>query len=143
MRALVLVVAMLLSAGSAKNAQQRHAVRSWACNSSTTMSAMQKQNCMSTANTQYAVESQRELVDEQNARADQQQAAWANQQNVARCDRVAGIFMRCQMVTPAQFNQARDYCVVTLSGGAPADYGKTICIEQSADCAGVDWCRTH
>lgn len=154
MRVLVLMVAVLLSSGSAKNAQQRHAVRTWSC-SSATMTPMQQQNCVNTANVQYAVETQRELVDEQNAgvaqaQAAQQQQAASDQQRalyeatVRRCDAVTRGLMACQMVTPTDALASRDYCIYSCGMSAPPRaYGVILCYEQAADCDGLKWCLSH
>jgi hypothetical protein len=134
MRALFLVVAVLLSAGSAHSAKQRYAVRSYACNSSTTMSPMQRQNCLNSANTEYAVESQQEMIEQQNAYV-------ADQQLTGRCERVAGIFIRCALVTPAEAATTRDSCVGALQGRTPpVNYGIVICAEQAATCDEVSAC---
>lgn len=144
MRVLVLVVGVLLSTGSAKNAQQRHAVRSMACNSNSTMSPMARQNCVNTANVQYGVETQRELADEQNARADQQQQAAYYNAAVQRCEAVARNLLTCQLIRPADARQARDYCIWAVGPTADAKgYGLILCHEQARDCAGMTWCASH
>lgn len=137
MRALVLVVAVVLCAGSAKNAQQRHALNTYSCGS---RPAAQQANCYATANTTYAVESQQEMVDQQNARDDAQRAAAANQVIGQRCDRVAGIMMNCRIGTPADFDRSRTACTSALGGQWPAGYSTTVCVEQAGSCDQVTWC---
>lgn len=147
LRLVVLVVAMLLSAGSAKNAKQRYAVRNFSCGSST-MSPAQQQACYNRANTQYAVESQGELVAQQNAiedqRAAQQQALANNAAMGQRCDAVTRNLMSCQMVTPTDAVASRDYCMYSLGPTAPPRaYGLILCYEQARDCDGLKWCLAH
>jgi hypothetical protein len=147
MRLLVLIAALLISAGSFQTANQRYAVRSYACSSSTTMTPAQRQNCTSSANVQYAVESQRELVAEQNARQDQM-VAQANQEATARengrrCEAVARAMLLCQLITPSQAENAIDNCRFILAQPTGHPYGQFLCYEAAADCDGMRWCQTH
>jgi hypothetical protein len=140
MRALVLGLALILSAGSATNAKQRHALSSYSCG---TKPQAQQAACYANANTSYVVDSQQEMIDAQNARDDFQRAEAANQQIAARCERVAGLLMRCQFITPSAFTHNRDSCAMALGGRWQAGYPVTVCVEQAGDCAQVDWCLSQ
>lgn len=138
MRVLLLLAALLLSAGSGHDAKTRYAGSSAACGM--VRDPVQQQACYQRAGVSYAVESQQEMVAQQNAREDFQRAEATNRQIAARCDRVAGALMRCQFITPAGFVQNRDSCALALGGRWQAGYPVTICVEQAGDCAQVDWC---
>jgi len=140
MRALILVVAMVLSMGSAENAQQRHGLRSYACGNNVA--------CQSRANTQYAVESQREIVDQQNQvyaqRLSQQQQMAADARATRRCEGVTRILLTCQLIKPTDAIATRDYCIYSVGPTATSRaYGMTLCYEQAVDCDGLKWCLAH
>lgn len=146
MRVLVLVVAVICCAGSAHNARGRHALRSGSCGM--IIDPVQKQTCFNNANVEYAVESQQEMVDEQNARADQQAAAQQQQaaydSSLRRCEAIVRAMMTCQMLLPTDAVASRNYCLSTLAPTASAHgYGQTLCYEQATTCDQMKWCLSH
>jgi hypothetical protein len=142
MRVLVLVVAVVCSAGSAQNAQGRHAIRSGSCGM--IIDPIQKQTCFNNANVSYAVESQREMVDEQNQQAAAEQERAAYDSKVRRCESVVRAMMSCEMVLPMDAASSRDYCVSTLGpAGTAHGYGQTLCYEQATTCDQMKWCLSH
>jgi len=153
MRLLVLVVAVVFSAGSLHSgasggggaASRSYAIRNVSCNYARDAAA--KQACLSEAGTRYAVDSQRELVDEQNARQDQM-IAQANQeaaaqQNGRRCESIARTLLTCQLITPSFTPQAVANCRWILNAPTGHSYGQVLCYEAAADCDGMRWCQTH
>lgn len=154
MRVLVLVVAMVFSAGSIVggigggrgSARQGYAVSTVSCNY--VVDPVQKQACYNRANVQYAVASQQEMVEDQNARAEQQAAAQQQQaaydSSVRRCESIVRAMMTCQMLLPADAVASRNYCLTTLVPTATAHgYGQTLCYEQATTCDQMKWCLSH
>jgi len=145
MRVLVLVLAVVLCAGSANTARSRHELAKYSCSS---QPAALQANCYANANTEYVVESQREMVDQQQqqqtfaAAHAQNQAAY--DQSVRRCEVIAGAMLRCEMVTPSDAVAARNHCMWSLTPNASARaYGQVLCYEQADTCERMSWCLTH
>jgi hypothetical protein len=150
MRVLVLLFAIVFSAGSLFNgasmqtAQGRMAVRSVGCGA--VRDPLEKQNCMNSANVRYAVESQGELVEQQNAQqaeayAQAQQQA-STERDRARCDALARSMLRCQILTPDDVPRALGACHQMIASGGHA-YGRILCYEAAVDCEGLRWCRVN
>jgi hypothetical protein len=136
MRALVLLVAVMLSAGSAKNASGRYSQRSALCGNDSA--------CQHQATARYAVESQQQMLDQQRTLDAQQRQEEGLAQLTGRCERIAQRLLICQVIAPADTVTTRDYCVFALGGSAPAEtYGMALCYEAAADCDGVRWCQAH
>jgi len=142
MRVLILVLASVLSLGSAHDAKSAYAIRSAGCG--TMVDPIAKQTCFNNANTSYAVESAQEM---QQRAVDQQAAEWQRQRDYAtsaevqrRCERITAALLTCAVIPTDYAGTAQQGCMSRIGNYADPWYGKLLCAENATSCDAVRLC---
>ncbi len=147
-RSLLLLVAMLASAGS--GASGRQLMANLACDDKP---VGERADCRARAKAQYVEDRQEELAQEQ-AERDRAQAArieelaeerrHGDQERFLerRCDTVVSRLLACGKTAAADALRERSYCKAALQSSDAHAYARTVCIESNSDCGQMVACFT-